>query len=137
MRIDKFNQFTTESYGREDMKGKKCETCGEGTYQDESYMDDLKGILHCTNCDEKIQRYKSNEPIVSDTPTNSQKTMKQFVLTTTSESSDHYIYFIEHPEKPTQQELQKFLVEQGNDVEDGESYENIEKCVEIKDFKKI
>lgn len=139
MRIDKFNQFINEST-EEDMKGKKCETCGEGTYQDESYMDDLKGILHCTSCDEKIQRYKSNEPsriIVSNTPTNSQKSMKQFVLTTTSESSDHYIYFIEHPEKPTQQELQKFLVENGNDVEDGESYENIDKCVEVKDFKKL
>lgn len=63
--------------------------------------------------------------------------MKKFVLTTTSESSDHYIYFIEHPEKPTQEELQKFLAENGNDVEDGYSYENVDMCVEIKDFKKI
>jgi len=63
--------------------------------------------------------------------------MKQFVLTTTSESSDHYIYFIEHPEKPTREELQKFLVEQGNDVEDGYSYENVDECVEIKDFKRL
>ena len=45
--------------------------------------------------------------------------MKQFVLTTTSESSDHYIYFIQHPQIPTTEELQKFLVENGNDVEDG------------------
>lgn len=63
--------------------------------------------------------------------------MKQFVLTTTSESSDHYIYFIEHPEKPTREELQKFLVEQGSDVEDGYSYENVDECVEIKDFKRL
>jgi len=54
-------KVNAESKRREDMKGKKCNTCGKGTYQDESYMDDLKGILHCTNCDEKIQRYKSNE----------------------------------------------------------------------------
>lgn len=62
---------------------------------------------------------------------------KKFVLTTTSESSDHYIYFIQHPQMPTTEELQKFLVENGNDVEDGESYENIDKCVEIKDFKTL
>lgn len=61
------------------------------------------------------------------------KPMKQFVLTTTSESSDHYIYFIEHPEMPTRE----FLVEQGSDVEDGHSYENIDMCVEIKDFKRL
>jgi len=63
--------------------------------------------------------------------------MKQFVLTTTSESSDHYIYFIEHPQMPTREELNKFLVEQGSDVADGESYEDIDMCVEIKDFKRI
>ena len=63
--------------------------------------------------------------------------MKKFVLTTTSESSDHYIYFIEHPEKPTQEELQKFLVENGSDVEDGYSYENVDMCVEIKNFKTL
>lgn len=63
--------------------------------------------------------------------------MKQFALTTTSESSDHYIYFIEHPEMPTREELKKFLVEQGNDVEDGYSYENVDMCVEIKDFKTL
>jgi hypothetical protein len=66
MRIYKFNQFITESY--EDMKGKECEVCGKGTYQDESYMDDLKGILHCTNCDEKILRYpQNNSDLVEDT----------------------------------------------------------------------
>ncbi len=63
--------------------------------------------------------------------------MKQFVLTTTSESSDHYIYFIEHPQMPTREELNKFLVEQGSDIADGESYEEIDMCVEIKDFKRI
>ena len=65
------------------------------------------------------------------------KPMKKFVLTTTSESSDHYIYFIEHPQMPKIEELKKFLIEQGSDVEDGYSYENVDMCVEIKDFKKI
>jgi len=65
------------------------------------------------------------------------KPIKRFVLTTTSESSDHYIYFIEHTEIPTREELNRFLVENGNDVEDGYSYEGIDKCVEIKDFKRL
>jgi hypothetical protein len=65
------------------------------------------------------------------------KPMKKFVLTTTSESSDHYIYFIENHETPTREELNKFLIENGNDVEDGYSYEGIDKCVEIKEFKRL
>lgn len=64
-------------------------------------------------------------------------TMKKWCLTTTSESSDHYIYFIENPTKPTIEELKKFLFEQGNDRDYAGSYENIDDCVEIKDFKKL
>lgn len=78
----------------------------------------------------KIKKF--NEEIGNPSYPNPHRPMKQFVLTTT-----HYIYFIEHPEKPTQEELQKFLVENGNDVEDGYSYENVDMCVEIKDFKTI
>lgn len=63
--------------------------------------------------------------------------MKQFVLTTTSESSDHYIYFIENSEMPNKEELEKFLIENGNDVEDGYSYEHVDMCKEIKDFKRL
>ena len=63
--------------------------------------------------------------------------LRKFVLTTTSESSDHYVYFIEHPEMPTREELKKFLLEQGNDIDDGVSYENVDECIEIKDFKRI
>ena len=83
----------------------------------------------------KIKKF--NEEIGNPSYPNPHRPMKQFVLTTTSESSDHYIYFIEHPEMPTREELKKFLVEQGNDVEDGYSYENVEMCVEIKDFKTL
>lgn len=63
--------------------------------------------------------------------------MMKFVLTTTSESSDHYIYFIEHEKLPTTEELNNFLIEHGNDKEEGYSYEGIDMCVEIKDFKRI
>lgn len=69
------------------------------------------------------------------------KSTKKWVLTTTSESSDHYIYFIEHHQMPTKQELEKFLLEYGNDrsEEDGEiiSYEHIDDCREITGFKNI
>ncbi len=82
-----------------------------------------------------IQRF--NEEIGNPSYPNPHKPMKKFVLTTTSESSDHYIYFIEHTEIPTREELNKFLIENGNDVEDGYSYEGIDKCVEIKEFKRL
>lgn len=82
----------------------------------------------------KIRKFNEDNAGMFGGPSTS---MKRFVLTTTSESSDHYIYFIEHPEKPTQEELEKFLVEQGNDTYDGYSHENIDRCVEIKDFKRL
>ena len=50
---------------------------------------------------------KFNEDLNSQS--NPHRPMKQFVLTTTSESSDHYIYFIEHPQMPTREELKKVL----------------------------
>lgn len=65
--------------------------------------------------------------------------MKQYVLTTTSESGDHYIYFIEHTKMPTDKQLEKFLKIHANyiDEEEGEVYESVDECVEIIDFKKI
>lgn len=100
--------------------------------------------LYKFNEEVEIERYNPNlyNPNKSKTipftkPTHSHKPMKKFVLTTTSESSDHYIYFIENYETPTREELNKFLIENGNDVEDGYSYEGIDKCVEIKDFKRL
>lgn len=65
--------------------------------------------------------------------------MKKFVMTTISDSSDHYIYFIEHHKLPTKKELERFLIENGSDVDKkaNHSYENIDMCVEIKGFKKI
>jgi hypothetical protein len=60
--------------------------------------------------------------------------MKQFVLTTQSESGDNYIYFIECKTKPTDKQLDKFLMEHGNDVDEDTIYENVEHLKEIKDF---
>ena len=68
---------------------------------------------------------------------NTDNSMKKFVVTTTSESSDHYIYFIEHPTEPTSDELQRFLEEHGSDVDDGTVYESVDDIKEIKNFQKI
>jgi len=63
--------------------------------------------------------------------------MRKFVVTTKSESSDNYIYFIEHPTEPTRDELKRFLRESGSDFDDERTYENIESIREIKDFQRI
>lgn len=63
----------------------------------------------------------------------------KYILLTTSESGDNYTYFIEHKSTPTHKELKTYLIEQGNDVEDGESYENIDNliCIDKQTFKKL
>jgi len=49
----------------EDMTGCKCTKCGKGTYQETSQLDDTDGVLHCTNCGMKVDRYKTvNEHII-------------------------------------------------------------------------
>ncbi len=65
--------------------------------------------------------------------------MKKFAVTTTSESGDHYIYFIEHPKEPTDAELSRFLAENANDIDpdDGEVYESVDEIEEIEEFLKI
>lgn len=63
--------------------------------------------------------------------------MRKFVVTTKSESSDNYIYFIEHPTEPTRDELKRFLREHGSDFDDERTYEHIEDVEEIKDFQRI
>jgi hypothetical protein len=60
--------------------------------------------------------------------------MKKFVITTTSESSDHYVYFVEHPKEPTGKELERFLEEHANDKDEDEVYESVDSVDEIKDF---
>jgi len=65
--------------------------------------------------------------------------LKKFVLNTMSESSDHYVYFIEHFRKPTRQELEKFLSVYACDKDDEGCYEYVQTIEEIKEnkFKKI
>jgi len=60
--------------------------------------------------------------------------MKKFILTTRSESCDDYMYFIEHPEKPTNEEINKFLMKYGSDRDGGE---NIEMLEELESFQRL
>lgn len=63
--------------------------------------------------------------------------MKKFVLTTQSNSGDHYMYFIEHSEKPTPDQLYNWLLKNGNDIDGNNCYEYPEMVVEIDKFKKL
>jgi hypothetical protein len=55
-------QVINESSNEEDVKGKKCESCGKGTYKETESMDDLRGTLHCSKCDKMVDRYKKYTP---------------------------------------------------------------------------
>lgn len=57
--------------------------------------------------------------------------MKRFILTTTSESGDHYSYFIEHKKEPTGEELERFLQENASDIDDDKLYESVDNIEEI------
>jgi len=63
--------------------------------------------------------------------------MKKFAITTTSESGDTYIYFIEHSKKPTVTEVNKWLLINGSDIEDGYCYESVDMIKEITKFKTL
>jgi predicted RND superfamily exporter protein len=63
--------------------------------------------------------------------------MKKFVITTTSESSDHYVYFIEHPKKPTHKQINEWLKENGTDIDEERCYEEIDEIEEITEFQKL
>lgn len=57
--------------------------------------------------------------------------MPRFVVTTTSESGDHYIYVIDHTKKPTDKELKAFLKENATDKDDDVVYEQVDTVHEI------
>ena len=59
--------------------------------------------------------------------------MKRFLIITKSYSGDDYTYFLLHPKKPTQKDLEKFLQIHAMDKDGDEIYEEVEKCIEIKD----
>ena len=50
--------------------------------------------------------------------------MKTFVLQTKSISGDDYTYIINHPKKPTINQIQLFLSIYGNDIDEETIYEN-------------
>lgn len=58
--------------------------------------------------------------------------MKTFVITTTSESSDHYVYVVRSKSKPSNSKIEKFLEKHGSDIdEDGTVYEHVDGVHEI------
>jgi len=59
--------------------------------------------------------------------------MKKFILLTTSESGDHYHYFIESIQKPTDDDLENFLVDNANDKCGNVNYEYVDEIIEIND----
>lgn len=63
--------------------------------------------------------------------------MRKFAISTTSESGDRYIYFIEHPKKPSMKDAEKWLSANANDIQDGVCYEYIESITEITSFKRM
>lgn len=58
--------------------------------------------------------------------------MKKFIILTTSQSCDHYHYFIKSEKKPNTDQLNQFLSENANDKCGNEIYENIYEVIEIK-----
>jgi len=75
--------------------------------------------------------WKPKGTLAPDTP------MRKFVVTTTSESGDDYIYFIEHYKEPTSEDLERFLMTYGSDKDEDQTYENVQDIKEIKNFEKI
>ena len=53
--LKKFNE------NNQDLNGKECKSCIKGIYKETSLMDDLKGVLHCSECGAKVNRYLSND----------------------------------------------------------------------------
>jgi hypothetical protein len=52
-------QGVAEGSTKTDMTGKTCEKCGQGKYKETTQHDDMDGVLHCTNCNKKVDRWRS------------------------------------------------------------------------------
>lgn len=59
--------------------------------------------------------------------------MKKYVVVTQSESGDDYFYVISHTELPTYEQVNKWLLENGNDVDEDEGvhYECIRHIIDV------
>ena len=67
--IEEFEKAMPDVYGKKevdedseqkDMTGKKCAACKKGAYEETSANDDMDGVLHCTKCNKKINRWKNH-----------------------------------------------------------------------------
>ncbi len=61
--------------------------------------------------------------------------MKQFVLTTQSESGDRYMYFIENERFPSKAQIKRFLKVYASDKDDKQVYEQQDQIIEITPIK--
>jgi len=57
--------------------------------------------------------------------------MKMFVVSTSSESGDYYLYIIKHPTKPTNYELELWLSKEASDKDNEVCYESIRDVIEV------
>lgn len=56
--------------------------------------------------------------------------MKYFFVRTISYSFDHYSYLIKHPQKPTEEEMKRFLSKHAHDKNKKECFEHVESIEE-------
>jgi len=80
-----------ESSNEEDVKGKKCESCGKGTYKETEPMDDLRGTLHCSKCDKMVDRYKKYTPFKKKSNKLSESDLVRMVKMVINEEKDNMI----------------------------------------------
>ena len=60
-------QGVAEEAENKDMTGQPCEKCKRGKYQETSIHDDMDGVLHCTKCGTKVDRWRAyKEPGVAE-----------------------------------------------------------------------
>lgn len=48
----------TDPSKKVDNLGKRCTRCGLGCLVETSVMDDIQGVLHCSNCKLTVSRYR-------------------------------------------------------------------------------
>lgn len=57
--IIRTKQGVEEGSTQKDMTGQTCEKCKKGKYQETSIHDDMDGVLHCTKCGTKVDRWRA------------------------------------------------------------------------------
>lgn len=59
--------------------------------------------------------------------------MKTFSISTKSESGDDYLYHVRCEHEPTDEQIEKFLIEYGNDKDEDGTYENVLIVLELEE----